>query len=319
MLGCQANRIGSARGLYRSFPDFEDPNAAHPTLAGRMRIYAAAQLSTARFSFASAWSHCWAIASNDRRASSNCAGSNSHSRSRPTFTSRTSPSAASTPRCLVIACRVMSVPDVSWVMDIAPPAHSTAMSRSLISSPSAANSGAQLRSGLFAGAALRFGDMLFDIHQLFIPSRSVQAKCCCTPRRRNFIETGFHDAEFHAPLDVLELEDDQGRGLLRIVDGRIDGARMPAPGQQSLRNDAFYEHLHHEVLVAGIRYLPFHGPACGEGFAFEIDAEPSAKFFRVRQCAPDSRSRRLQQNLSFNAVRRCVHMQPPGCILDDAP
>jgi hypothetical protein len=118
-------------------------------------------------------------------------------------------------------------------MDIAPPAHSTAMSRSLVSSPSAANSGAQLRSGLFAGAGLRFGDMLFDIYQLFIPSRSVQAKCRRTPRHRNFVETGFHDAEFHAPLDVVELKDDQGRGLLRIVDGRIDGGRMPAPGQRA--------------------------------------------------------------------------------------
>jgi hypothetical protein len=96
----------------------------------------------------------------------------------------------------------MSVPEVSWAMDIAPPAHSTAMSRSLISSPSAANSGAKLRSGLFAGAGLRFGDMLFDIYQLLIPSRSVQAKCCRTPRRRNFIETGFHDAEFHAAAPV---------------------------------------------------------------------------------------------------------------------
>src|SRR6202789_366758 len=303
MLGCQANRIGSARGLYRSFPDFEDPNVPHPTLPVRLRIYAAAQLSTARFSFASAWSHCWAIACNDRRASSNCAGSNSHSRSRPTFTSRTSPAAASTPRCLVIACRGISVHEVSWVMDMAPPTHSTAMSRSFTSSPSAANSGAQLLSGLLADADLRLGDMLFDIFHLLLPPRTVHAKCRRPARRRDFIEAGLHDTEHHAALPVLELKDDQGRGLRRIIDGHLDGGRMPAPGQQSFRNDAFYDHLHHEVLIAGIGYPPLHGLARDEGSAFEIDSEPSAEFLGVRQCAPDSGSRRLQQDFSFNAVR----------------
>jgi hypothetical protein len=43
---------------------------------------------------------------------------------------------------LVMACREMSVPEVSCVMDMAPPTHRAAMSRSRISSPNAAKIGA---------------------------------------------------------------------------------------------------------------------------------------------------------------------------------
>jgi hypothetical protein len=39
---------------------------------------------------------------------------------------------------LVMACREMSVPEVSCVMDMAPPTQRAAMSRSRISSPNAA-------------------------------------------------------------------------------------------------------------------------------------------------------------------------------------
>ena len=64
--------------------------------------------------------------SNERLASSSCVGSNSHSRSRPTFVLRASPAPASTPKCLVTACRVKSeCPAVSWVIDSAPPTHSS--------------------------------------------------------------------------------------------------------------------------------------------------------------------------------------------------
>lgn len=52
------------------------------------------------------------------------------------------PASASTRRCLVTACRVMSVPSVSCVIDKTPPAHSTEMMRMRVSSPSAAKIGA---------------------------------------------------------------------------------------------------------------------------------------------------------------------------------
>jgi len=48
-----------------------------------------------------------------------------------------------------------------------------AMSRKRVSSPSAAKIGAQLCSDLLLGAALAFGDMLFNVLHLRIPSGSV--------------------------------------------------------------------------------------------------------------------------------------------------
>src|SRR5580765_8492092 len=133
--------------------------------------------------------------SSERRASSTCDGSNSQRRSRPTLTWRTRPACASTCRCLVTACRVISVPEVSCAIDRAEPAHRTATSRRRVSSPSAAKIGAAPRSDelrsdeLFSGAdlagagfeggsfaaVLRLGDMLLDVLHLDGPAAAVHA------------------------------------------------------------------------------------------------------------------------------------------------
>src|ERR1700722_17553964 len=258
------------------------------------------------------------MSSNVRRASSSCVGSNSHSLSRPTLTSRTRPAAASTPKCFVMACRDMSVPDVSCVIDMAPPPHRAAISLSRISSPRAANTGAEICNdlGLAAAAALRLTDMLFDVLHLLIPPRTVHAEHVRAARQRYFIQARLNQGEHRAAIDLLKLEHDQSRRFLRIVDLGIDSRRVPAPGKQLLRHDPFDEHVHSQMLVARISDLSLNVLPSLEGLAFEIDAKPVAQFFRVGHRAPYTAAGRLDQYLSFNAISRCVHMQPPGCILD---
>src|SRR3954469_117836 len=129
--------------------------------------------------------------SRERRASSSLSNSNSHNRSRPFLTSRTSPAAASTFRCLVTACRVICVPEVSCVIDIPPPAHSAAMRSNRVSSPRAANTGAALRSAVDLRApGLGGSDMLRDVLQLDLPALGVTPERLQTPIRRDLIEAG---------------------------------------------------------------------------------------------------------------------------------
>src|ERR1700744_5223140 len=70
------------------------------------------------------------------------------------------------------------------------------------------------------------------------------------------------------------------------------------------------------MLVARIGDLPLNVLSRDEGLAFEIDAKPVAELACVGQCAPYTRSGRFDEYPSLDAVSRCVHMQPPGCILD---
>jgi hypothetical protein len=65
--------------------------------------------------------------------------------------------------------------------------------------------------------------MLFNIFHLFIPPGGIHAECGRSTGRRNFVKPGFNDTEQDAAVGFLKLEDDKRRGLLRIIDSRIDG------------------------------------------------------------------------------------------------
>src|SRR5262245_46395538 len=155
-------------------------------------------------------------------------GSSSHSRSRPARTSRTRPAFASTCRCFVTAWRVMSVPEVSCAMDFAPLLHRNATSRSRVSSPSAANTGAALRNPALRSCGLTRSDMLFDVFHLLLPAAAVHPEGVEAPVRRDVVEAGFYDGQQRAALRVLKLELHQGRGLSRVVDVLLHRCRMPA-------------------------------------------------------------------------------------------
>ncbi|SIT39356.1 hypothetical protein BN2475_190204 [Paraburkholderia ribeironis] len=118
---------------------------------------------------------------------------NAHKRSRPTLTSCTRPALASTCRCCVTDCRVISVPAVNCAIDIALPAHNTAIKRRRVSSPSAAKTGAALRSidaratGL-PDALLTLGDMLFEVGHLLPPPAVVHTERFVAARGRQLVE-----------------------------------------------------------------------------------------------------------------------------------
>src|SRR5688572_9419867 len=140
-------------------------------------------------------------------------GSSSHRRSRPARTSRTRPAFASTCRCFVTAWRVMSVPEVSCAIDFAPLLHRKATSRSRVSSPSAANTGAALRNPALRSGALTRSDMFLDVFHLCIPTLAVLAKRTEAAVRRYGVEAGFHDGHQRAACRVLQLERHQRGGL----------------------------------------------------------------------------------------------------------
>src|SRR5689334_10521739 len=183
-------------------------------------------------------------------------GSSSHSLSRPARTSRTRPALASTCRCFVTAWRVMSVPEVSCTIDFAPLLHRNATSRSRVSSPSAANTGAALRNpALRSGGLTRSDDMVFDVRHLLFPTAAVHAEGVEPAMRRNPVEAGFYDGQQRAARRVRELERDERGGLGRIVHILLDGRWMPAPRQQLLGLHALDPHLEDDVLVARIQDL----------------------------------------------------------------
>jgi len=75
---------------------------------------------------------------------------------------------------------------------------------------------------------------------------------------------------------------------------------MPAPGQQSLGLHPFDHDVKDDVFVAGRGDLPLHTLAGRKGFSLERHAEPIAEFLGIRQCAPGPRTRRFEQDISFN-------------------
>ena len=100
------------------------------------------------------------------------------------------------------------------------------MRRRRVSSPSAAKIGAEFRSdevfgGAFFEAALRRGDMFFNVFHLFVPAAAVHAKSFQTTRRRDIVKAGFDNTQQGAALDFLQLKYDQRCRFFRVVDGGI--------------------------------------------------------------------------------------------------
>src|SRR5262245_4059853 len=105
---------------------------------------------------------------------------------------RTTPAPSRTRRCLVTACRVMSVPAVSREIDWALPADSRPSIDSLVSSPSAANTVARVFS---AAAPLRGFDMASDVLHLRAPAAVVHAERFVAAVARDLVEAGFNHTE----------------------------------------------------------------------------------------------------------------------------
>src|SRR5262245_29712130 len=163
------------------------------------------------------------MSSRYRRAASSLRVSISHTLSRPWRRLRTTPAPFSTCRCFVTACRVTSVPSVSRVIDSGPPLDSRATRASRVGSPSAAKTAA-----LALGAA---DDMALDVLHLLPPAALVVAERPLAACGRELVEARLHDGQQRAFRHVAELEHHLGHRLVGHV-LQIDGAGMPAPGQE---------------------------------------------------------------------------------------
>src|ERR1700733_2981210 len=118
-------------------------------------------------------------------------------------------------------------------MDSGPSSQSLKTSRKRVWSPSAAKMGAECFTSDRAVALLGLGlvclsKVRLDQRHLDAPTLLVRGKGFGTARKRDRIETGLGEGEQDSVRRLLQSKDDQGCWLLRIIDGGIDGAGMPA-------------------------------------------------------------------------------------------
>src|SRR5437764_424577 len=76
-------------------------------------------------------------------------------------------------------------------------------------------------------------------------------------------------------------------GLLRVVDGRIQRARMPAVREEALRLDVHDGHVKRDMRVLRVRELAAHCLA-GLERAIELHAEPLPELLSVGERPPHS-------------------------------
>src|SRR3546814_935673 len=104
-----------------------------------------------------------------------------------------------------------------------------------------------------------------------------------------------------------DLELDQGRRLVGVVDARLDRVRMPGEREQLLR-DHFLDHAAPaDVLVAGVSDVARGFSAGGEG-GLEPDPAPFAELVVVGECAPAAGSRGGPTSVATPEGNECVTM-----------
>src|SRR5262249_13685743 len=146
----------------------------------------------------------------------------------------------------------MPVPSLNRAIDCGPSAQSLATSVSRVGSPSAAKTGAASRN---VSAALRAGDMAFDVAQLLRPPVFVHAERLTAAVHGNPVESGLDDGQPRAVIVFVQPELDERRRLVRIVLRRIDRIRVPSPGDVALGLNPLDEDVHRQVFVTGMRNL----------------------------------------------------------------
>ena len=211
----------------------DDTSGDERPLAGQIDLHGFSSRNALSRSIAA--SHCAEISSRQRCAFSSDFGSSCQIRSRPRRLSLTTPASASARRCLVIACRVTSAPSLNREIESGPREQRRATSSRRVGLPSAAKTG--VASAKLDAAPLRGRDMAFDVLGLFGPSPFVHPERLVAAAGRDPIEAGLGDRQLGAVSGALERELHERRRLLRVVDLRIDGVRMPAIGEVALTTD----------------------------------------------------------------------------------
>ena len=154
--------------------------------------------STSAFNRPSVSSHCAEIISRCCRRSSNRFRSNCQTLCRPWAKPRTKPALSITRRCLVMACRVIGSPTVSFAIDSGPSPARRDTSRSRVSSPSAAKTNADSPRSGFVLALRSLGKVPLDQRRDDRPAFVVRGKCARAPLDRDVVESRLADGE-HDP------------------------------------------------------------------------------------------------------------------------
>src|SRR5215469_13933608 len=131
------------------------------------------------------------------------------------------------------------------------------------------------------------GDMALDVPELLLPATAVRFMRDGLPGRRERLESGLGHGEEGSARRVLESELHQGRGLLRVVDLRVDGGGVPAKAEEALGLHPFNQGGHGQVLVpwigdGAVDLLP------GLELATEGNPEPLRELTSVGEGTPDT-------------------------------
>src|SRR5215470_997215 len=142
--------------------------------------------------------------------------------------------------------------------------------------------------------------MALDVPELLLPATAVRLVGEALTGRWERLEPGLGHGEERSVRRILETKLDQGRGLVRVVDLRIDGRRMPAEAEEPLRLHALHQRGHGQVLVAGIGHRSAD-LLSGLELSAEGDPEPLRELARVGEGAPDARAWRPEDDRLLDA------------------
>src|SRR5579859_5155976 len=128
-----------------------------------------------------------------------------------------------TRRCLVMAWRVRPVPAVSLLMDADPSSQRRETKRRRTVSPNAAKSGTEWSNSVPAIVLRCLRKVFLDELDDHAPAFFVALERLCAARERDSVEAGFGDGEHDAVGDFFQGEFDKRRGLVGVIDTRLDG------------------------------------------------------------------------------------------------
>src|SRR5215472_16813265 len=117
-------------------------------------------------------------------------------------------------------------------MDMGPPPQRRETSRKRVSSPSAANSGAEPIDLAWAPELCRLSKILLDHSHHHAPASLVRRERLCPALERDLIEAGLRDGQHDAVHHVLQREHDERGRLGRVIDAWLNGVGMPPEGEQ---------------------------------------------------------------------------------------